>query len=98
MLVKIHSSYRVIVAICDTNLLEKTFEEGEKRIIIGKNFYGGEEKSEEEILKIIQDYSEADSTFNIVGKDSTNLALKSGLIKKDGITKIQNIPIALVLL
>jgi len=98
MLVKVHNSYRVTVAICDSNLLDKSFEEAEKEIIIGKNFYGGEEKTESEILKIIQDYSEADATFNIVGPESVALALKAKLIKKDGITKIQEIPIALVLL
>ena len=98
MLVKIHKTYRTTVAICDSNLLEKTFEEGVKQIVIGKNFFGGEEKTEEEIAKIIEDYSYEDATFNIVGEQAVNLALKLGVVNQDGITKIQNIPIALVLL
>jgi hypothetical protein len=98
MLVKIHESYRITVAICDSNLLEKTFEEGAKEIKITSSFFGGEEKTEAEVLEIMEDYSANDATFNIVGKQATSLALKSGLIKKDGITKIQDIPIALVLL
>jgi len=98
MLVKIHNSYRMVIAICDNNLLGKTFEEGAKQIIVGKNFYEGENKTESEILKIMSDYSEADATFNIVGEESVKTALKAKLIRKEGITYIQNIPIALILL
>ncbi len=98
MLVKIHKTYRTTVAICDSNLLEKTFEEGKKQIIIGKNFFGGEEKTEEEVLKIIEEYSAEDSTFNIVGEKSVAIALKAGIIQKSGITQIKGIPIALALL
>jgi len=98
MLVKIHKSYREIVAICDSDLLEKTFEEDNRQIIIGKNFFGGEEKSEGEVLNIIREYSDSDSTFNIVGQKSIDIALKSGIIKKEGIILIQGVPTALVLL
>ena len=98
MLVKIHDSYRTTVAICDSNLLDRTFEEGKKQIIIGKNFFGGEEKTSEEILEIMDDYAGSDSTFNIVGPEAVAMALKAKLVKPEGITKIQNIPIALVLL
>jgi hypothetical protein len=86
------------VAICDSNLLEKKFEENDKQIIIGKNFFGGEEKTASEVLKILEDHSAEDATFNIVGEESVALALKSKLIQPKGITKIQNIPVALVLL
>jgi hypothetical protein len=98
MLVKIHEACRTIVSICDSTLLEKTFEEGAKALNITKSFYGGEEKNQEEVLQIMEDYSANDATFNIVGKESTSLALKCGLVKKEGITSIQGIPIALVLL
>lgn len=36
-----------------------------------------------------------DSTFNIVGKNSVDAAIESGIISNNGIIKIQNIPIAL---
>lgn len=98
MLVKIHNSYRQIIAICDSDLVGKTFEEGNRQIFVNPNFFQGEEKKESEVLKIIEEGSDDDSTFNIVGEQSTNAALKAGLIKKEGITHIQHIPIALVLL
>ncbi|MBM3247267.1 DUF424 family protein [Candidatus Pacearchaeota archaeon] len=98
MLVKIHDSYRTTISICDSNLLEKTFEEKEREIKITKSFFGGEEKTKEEVLGLIEEYSANDATFNIVGEESVKIALESGIIKQEGITTIQGIPIALVLL
>ena len=98
MLVKIHSSYRNVVAICDSNLIGKSFEEGIKCLSITPNFFQGEEKTEKEVLEIIERGSDEDYTFNIVGKESIALALKAGIIKEEGITRIQGIPAALVLL
>lgn len=98
MLVKIHSSYRNTIAICDTELLGKTFEEGQKQLKISENFFKGEEKSEREVMDIIERGSNEDYTFNIVGKKSIELALKTGIINEEGIIKISGVPVALVLL
>jgi uncharacterized protein len=98
MLLKIHNSYRTTVAICDSNLLDKTFEEGKRQIKITKNFFGGEEKTEKEVLNVIEKGTDEDYTFNIVGKEAVKTALKAGIIKPEGVQEIQGIPIALVLL
>lgn len=98
MLVKIHNSYRNVVAICDSNLIGKTFEEGKKYLFVNPNFYQGEEKDEKQVLEIIEKGSAEDYTFNIVGEESVNLALKSGIIREEGVTRIQGTPIALILL
>jgi hypothetical protein len=98
MLVKIHSSYRATVAICDSEILGKTFEEGIKSITINPHFFQGEEKSDLEVLEIMEKGSYEDYTFNIVGHESVKLALRAGLVKPEGIIKIQGVPIALVLL
>jgi len=97
MLIKIHKSYRNVIAICDSNLLGKKFEQGKMQIEVNE-FFNGEEKNEKEILAIIEDASKEDATFNIVGEKAVNLALKARIIDKKGIKKIQNIPIALTLL
>jgi hypothetical protein len=98
MLVKIHETYRDIIAICDSNLVGQTFEEGNRCIFINPNFFKGEEKNEKEVLEIIEIGAGEDFTFNIVGEESIKTALKCGLIKDDGVITIQGIPIALVLL
>jgi len=98
MLVKIHESYRKVVAICDAKLLGKKFEEGQMQLEIKEQFYGGEKKTEAEVLRIIRDLSAEDATFNIVGEKAIRTALKAGIIESSGVIKIDGIPHALVLL
>ena len=98
MLVKIHKSYRNIVAICDSALLGKKFEEGNKVLDVRESFYNGDELSEEETIEVMQNFAAEDATFNIVGEKSVNAAKKAGIIDDKGIKKVQNIPFALVLL
>jgi len=96
--IKVMNSYRNVVAVCDSELLGKRFEEGRFQLDIKESFYKGEEVSEEEAIRIMKKMSREDATFNIVGKISVNAALKAGIIFEDGIGKIQGIPFALVLL
>ena len=39
-----------------------------------------------------------DATFNIIGEESTQAAIEAGIVTKEGIKKIDNIPFTLVLL
>ncbi len=98
MLVNVINSYRNVVAICDSELLGKCFEEGIFQLDIKENFYKGEEKTEQEVLQIMGDMKSEDATFNIVGEKSVNCAVKSGLISEDAIKTIQGIPFVLILL
>ncbi|MBU2104917.1 MAG: DUF424 family protein [Nanoarchaeota archaeon] len=104
MLIKIHKSYRDVVAICDSKLIGKCFESqasdnlGKFQLDVKESFYNGEEVSEEELKEIIQKMSQEDATFNIVGEKAVNCALEVGIISEDGINKIQGVPFALVLL
>ncbi len=97
MLVKTIKSHRNIVIICDTDLIGKKFEEGQLQLDIKENFFNGEEKTKEETTEIIKNMIQEDATFNIVGKESIETALETGIINKEGIRTIQNIPVALVL-
>ncbi len=98
MLVRIVKSYRDIVAICDSELLGKRFEQGKFQLDVKESFFKGERKTEEETVKIMQEMFAEDATFNIVGRKSVNAALKAGIISKDGTKIIQGIPFALILL
>ncbi len=98
MFIKIIRSHRDIVAICDSDLIGKKFEEGGFQLDVKENFFLGEEIGEEETIKIMKKMSKEDATFNIIGEKSVNTALKAGIIEKEGIKHIQNIPFALVLL
>jgi hypothetical protein len=98
MYLKIHKSCRTVVALCDSELLGKKFEEGKRQIDIRETFYRGDEVNEEQAIKIMQTQAREDATFNIVGKKSIDSALKAGIITKKGIAKIKDIPFALVLM
>lgn len=100
MLIKIHNSYRMVVAVCDSDLVGKILEDsgGVKQLDLTSGFFKGDEKSKEEIKGILISCLKEDATFNFVGKESCNTALEVGIIKKDGIIKIQEVPVALALL
>jgi hypothetical protein len=98
MFVNIIKSYRDVVAICDKDLLGKKFEEGKLQLDIKESFFKGKEVSKEEASEIMIDMKLEDSTFNIIGKKSVQTALETGIITKEGIKKIDNIPFALVLM
>ncbi|MEK6888889.1 MAG: DUF424 family protein [Nanoarchaeota archaeon] len=96
MYVKIHKSYRNVVAICDEELLNKIFEEGERQLDVRENFFKDRKLQKEEIVRLIKMYSLEDSTFNIVGENSIEAAREAGLINKDDAGKIKGIPFILV--
>ncbi len=97
MFVRVIKSYRDVVAICDSDLLGKKFEEGQFQLDVKESFYKGEEMDEEQTSNIIIRMSGDDATFNIVGKKSIALAIDAGIIAKEGIKTIQGIPFAMIL-
>ena len=98
MFYKIHKSYRDVVAICDSDLIGKYFEDGEFQLDIKESFFKGDEVDTEKIKEIISNMQREDATFNIVGEHSVKCAIETDLIKKESVKKIQGIPFALVLL
>jgi len=98
MLIKIHRAYRDVVAVCDKELLGKYFEEGKFQLDVKESFFNGDEKTKEEIIKIMKNLSREDATFNIIGKKSVDCAIQSEIISREGVGRIQGVPFALVLL
>lgn len=98
MYIKIHRSYRNVVAVCDRDLIGKKFEEGKRQLDIRENFYKGQEVNKEEAVKIMIMQSKEDSTFNIVGRKSIDAAIEAGIIEEGDVDTIQGIPFALTLL
>lgn len=97
-LIKVHKSYRFVVAICDKELYGNKFENDTIQMDLTNNFFNGEEINKEDLINQIKIYNQEDATFNIVGEKSIELALQINLISKKGIKKINNIPYAFVLL
>ncbi len=98
MLVKIIKSYRTIIIICDSNLIGKKLEQGEFQLDLKENFFKGDEKSKQEVIETMKSMVQEDATFNIVGQESVDTAIEAGIINKQGIKTIQDVPFALILL
>jgi len=98
MFINIIRSYRNVVAVCDSSILGKRFEQGNLQLDVKESFYRGEEVSEEKAIEIIKSMAAEDATFNIAGEKSVNAAIKAGVISKESVRKIQGIPFTLVLI
>lgn len=96
MFIKIHRSYRDVIALCDADLIGKKFEEKNRQLDIRENFYKGEQIEEKNVEKLLILYGKNDATFNIVGKKATAVALSTGLITKESIGYVAGIPFALI--
>ncbi len=96
--IKIHRSYRTVVGICDASLIGKKFEENERQLDLRENFYKEKEVQIDEAVRIIGIQAVEDATFNIVGKNSIQAAIKAGIIREKEVDSIQGIPFALTFL
>ena len=83
LFVKLHESYRTVIAVCDSDLIGKRFEEefenGIKQLDLRENFYKNEELSFEQAVQLMKSQSAEDATFNIVGKKAVKAAKEAGL-------------------
>jgi len=90
MIVKEHitANNRLILTVCDKEIIGKRFETPNLKLDLGSDFYKGKEKTEKEIVKLF----EQAYMINLVGQESVNLGLKSNIISKKNIIKIKDIP------
>lgn len=95
--VKIHKSYRDVIALCDSELVGKKFEEGVMQLDLRENFYKEKEVTYDEAVQLIQFQTREDATFNIVGKNSINAAIEAEILTEEGVKEIQGIPFSLIL-
>ncbi|MEK6928251.1 MAG: DUF424 family protein [Nanoarchaeota archaeon] len=98
MFIKIHRSYRTVVALADSELVGKKFEEGKYQLDVTENFYKGDKVTEEQAIQIIKRQVIEDATFNIVGQKAIQAAEKAGIIQKEETSSLQGIPFTLILI
>jgi hypothetical protein len=93
MYLKVHKAdmrnhIEVIVALCDKELIGKRLREGEIRLHVNKHFYKGELASKE----MVREAFKVATIANIVGKRAVKLAIDEGIIDKNNVIKIQDVP------
>ena len=74
----------ILVAVCDSEIIGKTFKEGELKIEVKEGFYGESEVGEEDV----KDALKRATIANITGKRAVNLAIKIGIVDKKNVLRI----------
>ncbi len=74
----------IVVAVCDSEIVGKTFREGDLKIEVKESFYGDKEVDEEEVRKALRIATIA----NITGKRAVQLAIEMGIIDRENVLKI----------
>lgn len=89
---KIHRRNEIeTIACCDELLLNQIFREGNLRIEISKQFFGGNLLDIHEAIEILKEAS----YFNIVGENIIKKAIELKLLPKEGIRSINGVPMAI---
>ncbi|MBW2972357.1 DUF424 family protein [Candidatus Woesearchaeota archaeon] len=89
MIVKVHSTPNgKLLAICDSDVLGKRFEEGNRQLNLSSRFYQGEEMEEEAVAKLLK----AGYVVNAVGKRSVALLIRLKLVDKKNVVEVAGVP------
>lgn len=89
MYVKIKES---VVAVCDEDILGKTFEDDNVLLEIKEEFYKGDLKDKKQVINILKDAI----NVNLVGKEAIKTAIDAGVIEEENVLYIQGVPYALM--
>ena len=89
---KIHFKNEIeTVACCDEDLLNQVFKEGNLKIKISNQFFGGSLITLEEAIVILKQAP----YFNIVGENIINEAVSCRILPIEGVRSINGVPMAM---
>lgn len=89
MIISIHETNgKKIIAISDSDIIGKKFEEGKRQLDLTADFYKGKEKTEEEIIQMLK----GAYIIQFTGEKSVVFGIKTKIIEKENIIKISGIP------
>ncbi len=81
-----------VLAACDEELLGKTFKEGDLKLEVSKDFYGGKIIDADIFGELLKSARIA----NLCGKTTVEKAIESGLVSRNSVIVIQGVPHAQV--
>ncbi len=92
MIVKVHKvgDGRILVSVCDKELIGKVFAENELHLDLTRDFYNGDEMDFKEAGDLVRN---ADM-LNLVGKRAVRLGIDENVIVVEGVVHIAGIPYA----
>ena len=88
----ISASGNLMLNICDSELVDKTLQNGNTKIIIKPNYYAERDVDEHEATNLLKKCS----SINMVGKKTISLATSLGIGSEKGIRIIDGVPFLIV--
>lgn len=93
LLLKIHKSPEGdIVALCDTDILGKKFEEKGIILDVKNDFFGGKAAAKKEVSRALSECY----TANIAGNGAVKAALECGEIAESGVKSVAGVKYAMI--
>ena len=93
MIVKKHFTQgKLILAVCDSDIINKKFEDEKAVLDLASSFYKGEETSAEDFIDLMKKAY----IINADGKETIALMIKEKVISESGKKKIKDVPYAQV--
>lgn len=74
----------LLVAVCDSGILGKTFENGRVSLTVSEDFYAGEDVDADTVVDSLSRATVA----NIVGVEAVSLAVENGFVDEDYVLEI----------
>ncbi|MDC0199823.1 DUF424 family protein [Candidatus Nitrosopelagicus sp.] len=88
----ISASGNLMLNICDSELVDKTFHDGNTKIKINPNYYAERDVDEHEAKNLLKKCN----SINMVGEKTISLATSLGIGSEKSIRRIEGIPFLLV--
>ncbi len=83
-----------LVAVCDSDLIGRTFQEGDLHLSVSEDFFKGRPAAEHDVRKAFLDAT----IVNLVGKRSVSCGIASGIIDENCVITIDGVPHAQMVL
>ena len=78
----------VLIAACDDGLIGRTLREGELRLEVSEEFYGGDRGAEDLLVNRLS----AATVANLVGEEVCRIAAEHDFIDRDCVVVIEGVP------
>ncbi len=83
---------KIMLNICDAELLGKNISQNELNVAISKSYYGDQIIEKDEAKKLLEN----SSIINMVGKNTISFSLELGVGSENGVKKISGVPFLIV--
>lgn len=78
----------LLVSVCDSDCLGETYDNGEARLEVDPDFYGGEAAVEAGADAVVESLHRA-QVANLVGTESVGVAIEAGLIDEETVLEFE---------